>query len=314
MFEIDEYQVLENGLVDDEAKKKIEELLKAGGLCILPSDSAYTLTGLITCPGVTDDIDTILNRNGLAMSLAFHSMEQVTDRIIVSECARKVLERLMPGALTFVLKTQNPELLKASKKLLNVTDGITIGVRLSESPVETQLAEYFPLPTTPIRKEGNLIVKSKAAFAEIKEQLSGLSAYNRKIAWIKGKVPFPKRLSTVIVELENNGKYYLIIRRSGAIDRESVEKIAQESGYEDVFVELESEDKRYIIVNPTCTICMEVLEEIAAKYNYKGVLKEVKKEEKCYLAIKSSYAIDIEAVKKNALESGYAGVLDRDIE
>lgn len=49
---------------------RVVEHIQAGDLCLLPSDSSYILTGLATERGVTQDVDKVLQREGLEMSLA----------------------------------------------------------------------------------------------------------------------------------------------------------------------------------------------------------------------------------------------------
>ena len=65
---------LKNGKLNDRDYNNVLSHMQEGGLCILPSDSSYTLTGIPSIPGVTEAIDFLLQRNGEKMSLAFNNI------------------------------------------------------------------------------------------------------------------------------------------------------------------------------------------------------------------------------------------------
>lgn len=211
---------------------KIIELLKDGGLCILPSDSSYILTGLVTDQKVSRDIDLLLERNGVPMSLAFGDLKKITEKMDFHNQAYEFFKKLTPGGLTFVAHPIKKAFNNLSKNCL-YADG-TIGVRLTESLIETQIANFFPMPSAPIRNSDCMEVSTaKEAWKIIAERSTKLHNL-RKIALIDAFVKSPGRLSTVVKEELQNGYWYIKIIREGAISTENIQKVALECKYKGI--------------------------------------------------------------------------------
>jgi len=211
---------------------KIIELLKDGGLCILPSDSSYILTGLVTDQKVSREIDLLLERNGAPMSLAFGDLRKVTERINFRNQAYAFFKKLTPGGLTFVAQPIKKQFNNLSKNCL-YADG-TIGVRLTESLIERQIADFFPMPSAPIRNSDRMEVSTaKEAWKIIAGRSIKLHSL-RKIALVDAFVKYPRRLSTVVKEELQNGYWYIKIIREGAISAENIQKVALECKYKGV--------------------------------------------------------------------------------
>ena len=211
---------------------KIIELFKEGGLCILPSDSSYILTGLVTDQKVSRDIDLLLERNGTPMSLAFGDLRKVAEKMDFHNQAYEFFKKLTPGGLTFVAYPIKKAFNNLSKNCL-YTDG-TIGVRLTESLIETQIADFFPMPSAPIRNSDRLEVSTAKEAWEIIAGRSTKLHSPRKIALVDGFVKYPRRISTVVKEELQNGYWYIKIIREGAISTENIQKVALECKYKGV--------------------------------------------------------------------------------
>lgn len=211
---------------------RIIAFLKDGGLCILPSDSSYILSGIVKIQGVSRDIDLLLERKGTPMSLAFSNLREVTKKINFSNQAYEFFKGLTPGGLTFVAQPKKETYNKFSENCL-YADG-TIGVRLTESLIERQIADFFPMPSAPIR---NSDFKETSTAEEAWEIIAGRSRklHNlRKIALIDASVKYPGRLSTVVKEKLQNGYWYIEIIRDGAISHEDIQKEALKCKYKGV--------------------------------------------------------------------------------
>src|SRR4051812_33243386 len=117
-------------LLNSADASQVVQLIRQGALCLLPSDSTYVLTGLPTVRGVTDDLDSVLERNRMPMSLAFGSLKQADDLIRLSPMAQKFIRQLTPGGLTFVARPRFDDNRALALKLLNAPEG-TFGVRLT---------------------------------------------------------------------------------------------------------------------------------------------------------------------------------------
>lgn len=216
--------------------EKVIEYIEAGDLCLLPSDSAYVLTGLFTVEGVTDDLDAILDRRGLAMSLAFGSFRKAEAFAELSPKARLFMRELTPGGLTFVAKASG--LARAGFARTRLHAPGTLGVRLTESRVETQLAYELdqPLTTTPVRDpDGHELVEANEALDHVLPRLAAMAS-RRRLAVIHGTVAYPRRLSTVVAETTAAGLPQLRVLRQGAIELSEITAAARRCQYEDVEV------------------------------------------------------------------------------
>lgn len=206
--------------------------LKEGGLCILPSDSSYVLTGYVVVQGVSRDIDLLLERNGTPMSLAFGDISKITKKIDFSNQTYRFFKSLTPGGLTFVAKPEEDTYNKLSANCL-YADG-TIGVRLTESLIERQIASFFPMPSAPIRNSDfKETFTAENAWEIIAERSTKLHS-SRKIALIDAFVKNPGQLSTVVKEESQNGYWYIKIIRNGAVSTEKIQKVALECKYRGV--------------------------------------------------------------------------------
>lgn len=211
---------------------KIIAFLKDGGLCILPSDSSYILTGLVTNQRVSRDIDLLLERNGAPMSLVFGDIRKVTAKIDFRNQAYNFFKRLTPGGLTFVAHPIKKAFNSLSTNCL-YADG-TIGVRLTESLIETQIADFFPMPSAPIRNSDFMEISTAKEAWEIIAGRKTKLHIPRKIALVDSFVKYPSRLSTVVKEELQNGYWYIKMIREGAISTEKIQKVALECKYKGV--------------------------------------------------------------------------------
>lgn len=211
---------------------KIIAFLKDGGLCILPSDSSYILTGLVTNQRVSRDIDLLLERNGAPMSLAFGDIRKVTAKIDFRNQAYNFFKKLTPGGLTFVAHPIKKAFNSLSTNCL-YADG-TIGVRLTESLIETQIADFFPMPSAPIRNSDFMEISTAKEAWEIIAGRKTKLHIPRKIALVDSFVKYPSRLSTVVKEELQNGYWYIKMIREGAISTEKIQKVALECKYKGV--------------------------------------------------------------------------------
>lgn len=208
---------------------RLIKIMRKGGLCILPSDSSYMLTGNIMVKGVVDDINLLLERPKGNMSMSFHDFDQFSGYFELSDMACDFINRLTPGGLTFVSQPVDDVTGNHFARKLN-TDG-TIGIRLSGSRVERQLAEAFPIPTVPIRKPDLSETGSlDEALDVIGSRYLRLSR-SRYLAGVDGPVLHCGNVSTVVKEEEIGGSWYIVILREGVIPKDKIESVAVECKY-----------------------------------------------------------------------------------
>lgn len=215
--------------------ERIIEIMREGGLCVLPSDSSYILTGNSMVKGVTEDIDFLLERKKAEISLTFNNFNQISQGFELSYMARNFIKKLTPGGLTFVSKPVDDAISSHYARELN-TDG-TIGIRLSESKIETQLARVFPIPTTPIRNVDFTETSTlREALDIIAPRYTQLRKY-RQLVGVEGVVLHSGKVSTVVKEIEIDNKWYVVILREGIIPRDTIERVAKECKYIGIYTE-----------------------------------------------------------------------------
>jgi len=230
-----EFTVEPQGFLRFHHVNRVVEHIQAGGLCLLPSDSSYILTGLPTRSGVTQDLDVVLQRDGLEMSLAFGSMREMHQWVDLSDMALKFVGRLTPGGLTFVAPPSTGARRGHAAARLHAPRG-NIGIRFTESRVETQLAYEVdqPLTSTPVRHpDGSATRTAEEALAVIADGVSALPS-RRELCVIVGSVSDPGRLSTVAQETSHYGLHRIRVLRKGAIPIETIRRVALECRYEGV--------------------------------------------------------------------------------
>lgn len=226
-----ECQSKQQGLSSSEIKK-IANIMRKGGLCILPSDSSYVLTGLSSISGITDDINSILARNNMQMSVCFNSLQQAHKYVEFSNLAYMFMEKLTPGGLTFIARPNNLTLRRFLSRLY-IDDG-TIGVRISESLSELQLAACFPIPSTPIRDCSLHEVGDADQAFDIVAQKMAKYQINRDIILIRGSVLHLGELSTVVREIKVDGLLRIQLLRRGIIPIEVIQKVASDCFYDGI--------------------------------------------------------------------------------
>jgi L-threonylcarbamoyladenylate synthase len=132
-----------------------EILVDRGGFALLPSDTCYSLAARPVSPDVSVKINKILHREQIPISLAFDTVTRVGQWIELTTVAARLLEELTPGALTVVCRLTE-EYEPAVQAIVNdvlLAPDQTIGVRIPDSPIETQLVSAcdFPLTTVAVR-------------------------------------------------------------------------------------------------------------------------------------------------------------------
>ncbi|MDA0164567.1 Sua5/YciO/YrdC/YwlC family protein [Solirubrobacter ginsenosidimutans] len=222
-------------------------LAGANGLCILPSDTAYSLACCPTENHVTDDIDRILDRKNLEMSLAVGSLQMARAVAEISPRGGHFMEAFVPGPLTFVAPIRKPRLpalagrdrvalgpVMLSHKLRGRR---RLGIRLTESVIETQTSEAldFPVTTCAIRAaDGTPLTEFDASCRRVAEGAAQVG-YERPIVAVRSEIPPTRGHSTVVVECTFEDLPALWVKRVGAISFDEIEEVGLRLAYHRVF-------------------------------------------------------------------------------
>ncbi len=207
--------------------KAVCDVLTVGGICIMPSDTCYTLAAL---PHYSSTIvaarSLFPGRRREPISLSFGSPEMLNRFVRMSTLNRRILFRFTPGPITLVGPLRGT---KAKRKLQEVIDPTagTLGVRIPDSNVERQvsLALNAPLTAYAIRVEGRLAQQYADAYDYIDETLRSLGG-NLLVIGIRGSKVCYQQHSTVVETIpEGMSGEILHILRQGEIDRSKIEEV-----------------------------------------------------------------------------------------
>jgi L-threonylcarbamoyladenylate synthase len=137
---------------DDEAGRRLAvEVLDAGGIVALPTDTVYGIACRLDAEGGVERLFAVKDRSpDKAIMVLVDSLEQVADVVELTPAAR-ALSTLWPGGLTLVLPLRTgapiPPALTAGSE--------TLGVRIPDHPTPRSLARSVgPLPTTSANPSG----------------------------------------------------------------------------------------------------------------------------------------------------------------
>ncbi|MGB4080713.1 MAG: L-threonylcarbamoyladenylate synthase, partial [Bacteroidia bacterium] len=111
---------------------EIVQVLRNGGLAIIPTDSIYAIVGDLLHRDVMEKICRLLEKKPSHANLSIlckdlSSLSEYTSPI--SNPTYKVMNRLLPGPFTFILKASNnvPKIFRQNKK--------TIGIRVPDNEI-----------------------------------------------------------------------------------------------------------------------------------------------------------------------------------
>lgn len=117
------------------------DALRTGGVIIYPTDTIYGLGCDITNPQAVQRVQQIKGRDAnKPMSFVCADLQDVVRYARVSEYARPLLERCLPGAYTFVLPATDsaPDILTTGQQ--------TVGLRIPDHPIPLALVNALGAP------------------------------------------------------------------------------------------------------------------------------------------------------------------------
>jgi len=124
--------------------RKAINALKTGKIIVYPTDTLYALgADVFNADAVTRIFKVKQRPTSEALPVAVSSLEMIEDITVVDEVSRIVIQHLLPGPLTIVLK-------RRSGKLDNVSGGLdTLAIRIPKNQVALELlSQVGPLTVT----------------------------------------------------------------------------------------------------------------------------------------------------------------------
>jgi L-threonylcarbamoyladenylate synthase len=132
-------------IVDNQEKaiKAAEEIIKAGGMVLFPSDTVYILAVDPRNPKAVEKLLGFKNRwAGKAISVAVADLEMANEYVVLEEKAKNICQKLLPGPFTIVMGGRH----KIAKGI--EAENGTLGIRIPDNPYIAQLVERLGFPVT----------------------------------------------------------------------------------------------------------------------------------------------------------------------
>ena len=141
--------------INSKTIREIVQVLRKGGLSIIPTDSIYAIVGDLHHRGVMEKICKLLDKkpNKANLSILCKDLSNLSEYTSpISNPTYKVMNRVLPGPFTFILKADNnvPKIFRQNKK--------TIGIRVPDNAIcQALIAELGnPLVCSSIHSEDEI--------------------------------------------------------------------------------------------------------------------------------------------------------------
>ena len=141
--------------INSKTIREIVQVLRKGGLAIIPTDSIYAIVGDLHHRGVMEKICKLLDKkpNKANLSILCKDLSNLSEYTSpISNPTYKVMNRVLPGPFTFILKANNnvPKIFRQNKK--------TIGIRVPDNAIcQALIAELGnPLVCSSIHSEDEI--------------------------------------------------------------------------------------------------------------------------------------------------------------
>jgi L-threonylcarbamoyladenylate synthase len=216
-----------------------------GGLCILPSDTCYSLAAL---PFLRDSLahlaEILPEKLTDKIPLAFGSRSLVESYVTLTARDLKIIDTSCPGPVTLVCKIKETQDQRIIEDLLHTRGDI--GIRIPDSGVERQISVELqrPITTCAIRDNNGQAIRSFDDAVSIVRDRMQARGTNFLLLAIKMTRLTYKELSTVLTTqpeaLPNHAKealvepYSVYVYRPGAIEPRKLEAALRRITWSDI--------------------------------------------------------------------------------
>ncbi|HEX2254158.1 MAG TPA: Sua5/YciO/YrdC/YwlC family protein [Thermoanaerobaculia bacterium] len=195
------------------------------GFAMIPSDTCYSLAARPTGLKMSRRINLVLDRKEEPISLAFDGVRRVQQWVQLDVAGARLLANLTPGPLTLVCRLLEGVHTEIADDVLAVPDR-TLGVRIPDSRIETQLVEACNSPLTTVavrdRTTKQPVTDFEQARALVEEGIARLD-HPPPIGLVEARQPFAVTHSTVIRVPPQQGRFYDVLR-AGAITEDQLDE------------------------------------------------------------------------------------------
>ncbi len=141
--------------------RRVCQILREGGLCLLPSDTCYSIAALPFRRDAIGRVGRVLpGKEREAIPLSFGSLPLVEKWVKLTPRDLRAIDEFWPGPLTLVCEVKDWHDKHILADMLHTIGNI--GVRISDSPVERQISTELdrPITTCAVRDENGKPVRS----------------------------------------------------------------------------------------------------------------------------------------------------------
>jgi tRNA A37 threonylcarbamoyladenosine synthetase subunit TsaC/SUA5/YrdC len=218
--------------------RQIRQTLEYNGFGIVPSDTGYSLAALPFSRPAIGNLRLILDRPHEPISLAFGSLRQMQTFMALTAEDERIIDTLCPGPMTLICSARKRGPTPPRRTLRPVLSDIgTVGVRLSDSPVERQLCVEMgrPLTTAAIRyPDGSIVQKFDDAYTIINDRLDALDVRTVLFKIRTPRIKYSDQ-STIITTVPALTRSQQVLEyRPGIIDFKKVQKAVRTLSYADM--------------------------------------------------------------------------------
>lgn len=158
---VDYIKIRQDEELNNSQMRAILQIIALGGVCLIPSDTGYSLaTNPYNIRNVNNLRKLLPHSSGVPISLCFASRKMAKNYAIFSAKDERTFDTFSYSPITLICPVRNGIIRKNLEPVIEMLN--TIGVRISDSPVERQIAEKLniPITTCAIRDENGSIVRN----------------------------------------------------------------------------------------------------------------------------------------------------------
>lgn len=218
--------------------REIRYTLLYGGVCIIPSDTCYSVAGLPFNYGTIEQISHFVpDISKKEIPLSFANINMVENWVVLTSKDCRVIDAEFPGPGTLICKIKEEKKKETIERFLH-TKG-TIAIRIPDAPIERQLSDFLghPITTCAIRSDAGLIIQDYDEVIETIKKRTENTEFNKRILLVKTPNFKYKHNSTIVTFQDVTRPNQLVVIREGEID---IKKIKKDS--EDYYSQWDIED------------------------------------------------------------------------
>lgn len=210
--------------------------LKNGGLCILPSDTTYTIAAIPFRRDVLLWVTQLLpEKANDPIPLSFGSLAMVEEYVKLTAKDYRAIDKFCPGPITLVCKIKDRKDKSLLEDVLHTVG--TIGIRIPDSPVERQISTELQRPITScaIRDdEHNVVQDFDDAVDIVRSRMRDTPDSPILMAIRMTRIKYYNHSTVISVQTALTSPYDIHVYRPGIIAPKKIEDTIRQISFRDV--------------------------------------------------------------------------------